>query len=167
MAARAGADASRLALFLGQSCQEIAQSDLAGCCGIPGFVSVFSKPCRKRFPVAANLPTPRLRVIAVRSRSHDQRISFSFGHGFRASRMLSCMPSAKVPTDLPWRRRSRVTPRARNVGHRSITNTAVYAALVPNLFKDFWRNEWAARYSSSGSHGPVAPQPVGRSCNLA
>jgi hypothetical protein len=41
-------------------------------------------------------------VIAVRSRSYDQRVSFSFGHGSAASRVLSCMPSAKVPFDLPW-----------------------------------------------------------------
>jgi hypothetical protein len=25
------------------------------------------------------------------------------------------------------------------LGHRSITSTAVYAALAPNRFKDFWR----------------------------
>jgi hypothetical protein len=25
------------------------------------------------------------------------------------------------------------------VGHRSITSTAVYTALAPNRFKDFWR----------------------------
>jgi site-specific recombinase XerD len=25
------------------------------------------------------------------------------------------------------------------LGHRSITSTAVYTALVPNRFKDFWR----------------------------
>jgi hypothetical protein len=27
------------------------------------------------------------------------------------------------------------------LGHRSITSTAVYTALAPNRFKDFWR-EW-------------------------
>jgi type 1 fimbriae regulatory protein FimB/type 1 fimbriae regulatory protein FimE len=26
------------------------------------------------------------------------------------------------------------------LGHRSITSTAVYTALAPNLFKDFWRD---------------------------
>jgi site-specific recombinase XerD len=26
------------------------------------------------------------------------------------------------------------------LGHRSITNTAVYTALAPNRFKDFWRD---------------------------
>jgi hypothetical protein len=26
-----------------------------------------------------------------------------------------------------------------SVGHRSITSTAVYTALAPNRFKDFWR----------------------------
>jgi site-specific recombinase XerD len=25
------------------------------------------------------------------------------------------------------------------LGHRSITSTAVYTALAPNRFKDFWR----------------------------
>jgi hypothetical protein len=25
-------------------------------------------------------------------------------------------------------------------GHRSITSTAVYTALAPNRFKDFWRD---------------------------
>src|SRR5712672_2046372 len=30
------------------------------------------------------------------------------------------------------------------LGHRSITSTAVYTALAPNRFKDFWR-EWAGR----------------------
>ena len=29
------------------------------------------------------------------------------------------------------------------LGHRSITSTAVYTALAPNRFKDFWR-DWAA-----------------------
>jgi site-specific recombinase XerD len=26
------------------------------------------------------------------------------------------------------------------LGHRSITSTAVYTALAPNRFKDFWRD---------------------------
>jgi site-specific recombinase XerD len=29
--------------------------------------------------------------------------------------------------------------RAIQLGHRSITSTAVYTALAPNRFKDFWR----------------------------
>jgi hypothetical protein len=27
------------------------------------------------------------------------------------------------------------------LGHRSITSTAVYTALAPNWFKDFWRDQ--------------------------
>jgi site-specific recombinase XerD len=27
------------------------------------------------------------------------------------------------------------------LGHRSITSTAVYTALAPNRFKDFWRDD--------------------------
>jgi hypothetical protein len=34
------------------------------------------------------------------------------------------------------------------LGHRSITSTAVYTALAPNRFKDFWR-EWAFRLIAS------------------
>jgi hypothetical protein len=30
------------------------------------------------------------------------------------------------------------------LGHRSITSTAIYTALAPNRFKDFWR-DWAGR----------------------
>ena len=30
------------------------------------------------------------------------------------------------------------------LGHRSITSTAVYTALAPNRFKDFWRYQAAA-----------------------
>jgi site-specific recombinase XerD len=30
------------------------------------------------------------------------------------------------------------------LGHRSITSTAVYTALAPNRFKDFWRAQTAA-----------------------
>jgi hypothetical protein len=36
-------------------------------------------------------------VSAARSRAYDQRVSVSFWHGFRASRKLSCIPSAKFP----------------------------------------------------------------------
>jgi hypothetical protein len=33
--------------------------------------------------------------MAARSRSYDERVSVSFGHGFRASRKPSCTPGAK------------------------------------------------------------------------
>jgi hypothetical protein len=53
------------------------------------------------------------------------------------------------------------------LGHRSITSTAVYTALAPNRFKDFWREREKPRprgytlASESGSdqlHDPVPTQ---------
>ena len=35
--------------------------------------------------------------------------------------------------------KGRDTRRSEWLGHRSITSTAVYTALAPNQFKDFWR----------------------------
>jgi hypothetical protein len=44
--------------------------------------------------------------MAVRPRSNDERVSVSFGHGFRASRKPSCMPSAKFRRHTRGRGRS-------------------------------------------------------------
>jgi hypothetical protein len=41
----------------------------------------------------------------------------------------SKQPAAKSPA-----------PRLGSIEHRSITSTAVYTALAPNRFKDFWRD---------------------------
>jgi hypothetical protein len=72
---------SRLASFLRQTGQEVAQSNLTSDCrGVLGFVSFFLKPRRERLAVAANLPTPRLRsAVPGPSRTYDHRVSGSFG----------------------------------------------------------------------------------------
>jgi integrase len=46
-----------------------------------------------------------------------------------------------MPAALPSQTRGTIRGRFRDVqGHRSITSTAVYTALAPNRFKDFWRD---------------------------
>jgi hypothetical protein len=40
------------------------------------------------------------------------------------------------------------------LGHRSITSTALYTALAPNRFKDFWR-DWSKVKIASGGIKPV------------
>jgi hypothetical protein len=54
------------------------------------------------------------------------------------------------------------------LGHRSITSTAVYTALAPNRFQDFWR-DWSNRPSLPSSRSIVGSHhtTVDRTCNLA
>jgi hypothetical protein len=44
------------------------------------------------------------------------------------------------------------------LGHRSITSTAVFTALAPNRFKDFWRD----RSSRCRGRGALGPAPIRR-----
>ena len=56
------------------------------------------------------------------------------GLELKAHRTCFVMPAAmRSPT------RGTIPGRFRGLGHRSITSTAVYTALAPNRFKDFWR----------------------------